>query len=129
MTIEFLFWVICAVFMGSCAACLTIGYHCGRSDYPPPRRPGPAGEHPYPEGDLFDRAIAEWLAEDQPEHDWGTRPLIPERERLADTGELRRLYERPYPTTAGELRALALNGRADDLAAQVADYKKEIDES
>src|SRR5277367_2883434 len=100
MIVQFLFWTIVAVFTGSCTACLTVGYHLGRSDAPPPRRQPLAGEHPYPEGDAFDAAIQTWLDED----------VHLERERLADTGEL---------------RALALAGNADEIAAQTAAYKKE----
>jgi hypothetical protein len=49
-----------------------------------------------------------------------------ERERLASTGELRRLYQRPCPpavSETGELRALAEAGDADTIRAIVDAWK------
>jgi len=139
MTIQFLFWAVIAVFAVSIVGCLHIGYQCGRIDSEPPRRPPLEGEHPYPEGDAFEAAIQAWLAEGE----------TPERERLADTGELARLYEKPYPRpvtpgwqagqrltrpssrsmTTGELRALAYNGDMTTINQAVAKHKKEIDQA
>jgi hypothetical protein len=88
------------------------------------------GEYPYPPADdaAFDAAISAWLAEED----------APGRERLASTGELARLYERPYPvypsgpplSDTGELQALANTAYAGDmtaLASLVEAWKKEID--
>ena len=120
MIITTLFVVFAAVFLGSCALCLHIGYHFGRQDRD--LNPPPAGEHPYPEQDAPDLAPDAWDR-------WLEETVS--AKRLADTGELQRLYERPYPvatlSTTGELRALAFAGDLTELAAQTAAWKKEID--
>jgi hypothetical protein len=49
-----------------------------------------------------------------------------ERERLATTGELRALYERPYPgqvSDTDQLRALALEGDADTITGIIETWK------
>jgi hypothetical protein len=104
----------------------------GRHRLEPARLPVPAqrGECPYPPADdaAFDAAISAWLAGGD----------APGRERLASTGELARLYERPYPvypsgpplSSTAELQALANTAYAGDmtaLAALVEAWKKEID--
>jgi hypothetical protein len=56
-----------------------------------------------------------------------------ELRQLASAGELRRLYERPYPrppaavTSTAELRALALEGDAETITAIVDAWKTDID--
>ena len=120
--IAFLFWVTVAMFVGGCCLCLHIGYRFGLEDreprYAPYRQmadlfepePGPA----VPD-DEWDRIVDGITAEG--------------RERmLRDTGELAKLYGRPYPGDeggvlfgpfdTGELRQLAYAG---DLAALEAD--------
>jgi hypothetical protein len=131
MIVEFIFWVFAAVFTGSCAACLMIGYHLGLEDRPkagqlqPPAETPPLDGNPPLEADVFDAAVQAWLEEgSQPEH-----------ERLvADTGELQQLYGGPYPMTerlrsTGELRALAYAGDLAAINEQVAEHKKEIDQA
>jgi hypothetical protein len=99
----------------------------GRHRREPAQIPAQRGECPYPPADdaAFDAAISAWLAGGD----------APGRERLASTGELARLYERPYPpypwpAAIGELQALANTAYAGDmtaLASLVEAWKKEID--
>lgn len=125
MTVQFLFWVIVAVFVAACVICLQVGYRLGLEDRE--SRPDKydrfwpdLDQEPDLEPDRFELAVSAFI-ESEPVH-----------ERLADTGELQRLYERPYPMTerlrsTGELRALAYNGDMGAIAAQVDEWKKEID--
>jgi hypothetical protein len=60
--------------------------------------------------------------------DWAATEAIAEleRERLATTGELRALYERPYPgqvSDTDQLRALALEGDADTITGIIETWK------
>jgi hypothetical protein len=69
---------------------------------------------------------------------WAATEAIVEREheRLATTGEMRKLYERPCPVapapgqlrTTGELRALAYAGETETIAAIVDAWKNDIDD-
>jgi hypothetical protein len=80
-----------------------------------------------------DRTTARGLMPDDP-FDWAeTRALVDrERERLASTGELRALYEKPYPPArladTGELRALAYDGDTAALEADTAAYLDSLED-
>ena len=126
--IQLLFWAVIAAFIGGCVVCLQLGYHWGRQDHPAPQ---PAGTDPYAEDteaerDRWAEQLEMWLAED------AAAEPVP-LERLVSTGELRQLYERPYPVArlagTGELQVLALNGEHEEIAAQVAEFKKEVDQA
>jgi hypothetical protein len=85
MIVEFIFWVIVAVFTGSCAACLMIGYHLGRQDRDLNPPPAPHAlvwpeEDTDLEDDKFAAQLSAWLDED------ASAEFA--RERLASTGEL-----------------------------------------
>ncbi len=88
----------------------------------PHPNPSPEGNDPYPpEPDIFDRAIQAWLADSEP----------PAAERLADTGELQRLYGHPYPVghaDTGELRALAYDGDIDAIRRRADDFIASLNE-
>jgi hypothetical protein len=122
MILEFLFWVFIAAFIGVFVLGLCIGQYFGRQDRDLGRLP--AGEHPYPEQDAPDPAPDAWDR-------WLEETVS--AKRLADTGELQRLYSKPYPLTrvAGtmDLAAMAERGDLAELAAQVAAHKKEIDQA
>ena len=116
--IAFLFWVTVAMFVGGCCLCLHIGYRFGLEDRAD-RQPRYA---PYRQmADLFEPEPGPAVPDD--EWDRIVDSITDEgRERmLKDTGELAKLYGRPYPgelTGTGELRQLAYAG---DLAALEAD--------
>jgi hypothetical protein len=119
-------FILMAVYIGSCCLVAAIFYHLGREDgheqaLPLPMLP-PADylAEPDLEPDAFDLALRSFIA-GEPRHGL---------ERLASTGELRALYQRPYPGLAstGELRALALAGDADEIAAQTDAWKATLEE-
>jgi hypothetical protein len=141
MTVQFLFWVIVAMFIGSNCLSLHIGHHFGREDRPEPRHAKPATEPYYPPGtrldeiypeleaDRFDLAVAAFIEAD-----------AARLERLATDTDRGGVLFGPFDagtlpawpgqvSDTGELRALAYAGEHEEIAAHVADYKKEIDES
>jgi hypothetical protein len=128
--ILFLFLVFAAVFTGSCALCLHIGYRFGLEDREParPAVPDPFAEDTSLERDRWAEQLEVWLAEDAAAEPAPIERLVAAAGQVGertDTAGL--LHPHKHLADTGELRALALAGEAEEIAVQTAAYKKEID--
>jgi hypothetical protein len=117
MIVDVVFWVVIAGICGGWFLAYRFGYHAGREDAElgqsfPAVPPAEYMDVPDLEPDSWDR----WLQE--------TVTAAPER--LADTGELARLYT-PGPTT-GELRLLSEGGAMDAIRAENAAFLASLEE-